>query len=499
MPASSSSHHGLSRRDLLRLGAGAALVAAAAAPIGPRGPARIALDRLLPTATTRRPDWPVPAIVTRAEWGAKESLRSGTPVYDDIVEKIIVHHTATPNSVTDGAALCRSILAYETAHGFSDIAYNWLIDPAGRIYEGRWAASYADGRPHTGENSGRNVRGAHALGTNSRTIGIALVGNYEETRPTPEMIDALVRLLAWKCARWGIDPQGRGPYASASGTRDVRNISGHRDVGSTLCPGANVVTLLPAVRRRVADALEASGYWIASGAGQVVGFGAAAPVAGVRRTVASLASAPGGGGYWLAAADGTVQAFGTAPGLTGPAPRSPVVGLAATPDGNGAWLATAAGGVQPRGTARFLGSAAGLPLAAPVAGIAPTATGRGYWLFARDGGVFTFGDASYRGSLAGSGLAAPVTAMAVRPQGDGYWLAAADGTLRAFGAAPKIVRPARRSARLVDLVPSTTGRGLLVCWGDGAVTALGDAVSLGGAQGKFASATVGIAGRVSGG
>lgn len=488
----------LSRRDALRLGAGAGLAAAVAAPIGPRGPAGVLLDRLRPAAAVRRPDWPVPAIVTRAEWGAKESLRSGTPIYDDVVEKIVVHHTATPNSIKDPAALCRGILAYETANGYSDIAYNWLIDPAGRIYEGRWAAAYPEGRPHTGENAGRNVRGAHALGANSRTIGIALMGNYELVEPTPAMIDGLVRLLAWKCARWGIDPLGRGPYTSSAGTRDIRNISGHGDVGSTLCPGENTAVLLPTVRRRVDEVLRASGYWIASGAGQVVGLGAAAPVAGLSRTTASLAAVPNGGGYWLAAPDGTVKAFGAAPALTGPAPRSPVVGIAPVPDGTGYWITTAAGGVQPRGSATFYGSTAGLPLAAPVAGIVSTPSGRGYWLHARDGGVFTFGDAVYRGSLAGSGLAAPVTAMAVRPQGDGYWLGAADGTVRAFGRAPAIPRPARRTARLVDLVPSTTGRGFLCCWGDGDVSAHGDAVSLGGAKGKFAAAAVGIAGRVSG-
>ncbi|MFM8974031.1 MAG: hypothetical protein ACKOOG_15675, partial [Actinomycetota bacterium] len=64
--------------------------------------------------------------------------------------------------------------------------------------------------------------------------------------------------------------------------------------------------------------------------------------------------------------------------------------------------------------------------------------------------------------------------------------------------AAAIPRPARRAARLVDLAPSVTGRGFLGCWGNGEVTAHGDAVSLGGAKGKLASAAVGIAGRVSG-
>ena len=214
----------ISRRDVLRLGAGAGLVATAAATMAAPGPFGLSLDRLVPVATERRTDWPVPRIVTRAEWGAKESLRNGTPTYDDAVAKLVVHHTATPNGITDYAALCRGILAYETSTGYADVAYNWLIDPEGRIYEGRWAGAYADGQPHTGEHAGRNVRGAHALGCNRDTIGIALIGNYELTRPTPEMMDALVSLLAWKCARWGIDPLGHGAYTSSVGTRDLRNI-----------------------------------------------------------------------------------------------------------------------------------------------------------------------------------------------------------------------------------------------------------------------------------
>ena len=55
-------------------------------------------------------------------------------------------------------------------------------------------------------------------------------------------------------------------------------------------------------------------------------------------------------------------------------------------------------------------------------------------------------------------------------------LAAADGTIKAFGKAPSLARPAARRSRLVDLVPSATGRGYLCCWSDGEVSAHGHLV-----------------------
>ena len=69
-------------------------------------------------------------------------------------------------------------------NGYIDIAYNWLIDPNGRIYEGRWAQNYPTGVPHTGERNRRNVQGAHALHFNVDTIGIGLMGDYSDVAPT---------------------------------------------------------------------------------------------------------------------------------------------------------------------------------------------------------------------------------------------------------------------------------------------------------------------------
>ena len=188
-------------------GAGAAAVVAPYLARLERGVGAFDLREAELTAT-RQPDWPVPRIVTRAQWGANESLRHYDPIFNSIVQKIIVHHTGTPNDIADYPGLARGIYTNELNNGYIDIAYNWLIDPRGRIYEGRWAQNYPSGHPHTGERAGQNVMGAHALYFNDNTIGIGLMGDYSNVAPTSAMISALLTLMTWKCARWGIGPLG---------------------------------------------------------------------------------------------------------------------------------------------------------------------------------------------------------------------------------------------------------------------------------------------------
>ena len=49
----------------------------------------------------RHLDWPAPRIVTRAQWGANEGLRKPGQIYDSSISKFVVHHTGTPNDITD--------------------------------------------------------------------------------------------------------------------------------------------------------------------------------------------------------------------------------------------------------------------------------------------------------------------------------------------------------------------------------------------------------------
>ena len=203
-----------------------------------------------------------PAVISRAGWGANESLRLDAngqllwaPVFQAI-QKLVVHHTATQNNDPDPAATVRAIYYYHAVtQGWGDMGYNFLIDEAGHIYEGRYTRTYAPGEtPTEQDTAGRGVTAAHAVGFNSGTVGIALLGTLTNTDATPAARDALTRLLAWIAESHGIGPNGSTLYVNpVNGTQATfPNISGHRDVAATECPGGLFYATLPALRDAVA-------------------------------------------------------------------------------------------------------------------------------------------------------------------------------------------------------------------------------------------------------
>jgi N-acetylmuramoyl-L-alanine amidase/Fibronectin type III domain len=104
------------------------------------------------------------------------------------------------------------------------------------------------------------VTAGHALGYNSGTMGVALLGTLTTQDATPAARNALADLLAWKADTHGIDPLGSSLYTNpVDGTqRTFPNIAGHRDVNATECPGGTFYATLPAVRSAVASRISAS-------------------------------------------------------------------------------------------------------------------------------------------------------------------------------------------------------------------------------------------------
>jgi hypothetical protein len=176
-----------------------------------------------------------PAIVPRSTWGANESIRRAAPSYAPAVRFSIVHHTAGTNgySRAQAPAIVRGIqLFHVQSNGWNDIGYNFLVDRFGTIYEGRYGGV------------DKNVIGAHALGFNTGAVGIALLGTYGSTQPSQAAQDAIAKLIAWRMDLAHADPLGRTTAISAGSDRFangvpvlLRNVSGHRDTGSTSCPG----------------------------------------------------------------------------------------------------------------------------------------------------------------------------------------------------------------------------------------------------------------------
>jgi hypothetical protein len=199
----------------------------------------------------RRPQFAgAPKIITRAEWGANESIRRGQPRYADGVHLAIVHHTAGSNaySANQSAAIVRAIELYHVrGNGWNDIGYNFLVDKYGQIFEGRYGGMT------------RPVIGAHAMGFNVGSVGVAVIGNYQAATVTPAARAALVSLLAWRLDLAHVDPLSKVVRVSTGNPRypagtavTMRVISGHRDAYPTSCPGTSLYAQLPAIRAAVA-------------------------------------------------------------------------------------------------------------------------------------------------------------------------------------------------------------------------------------------------------
>ncbi|MFR9752741.1 N-acetylmuramoyl-L-alanine amidase [Nocardia sp. 004] len=195
-----------------------------------------------------------PGVITRAQWGADESLRCAGPVFDNGLGGVTVHHTAGSNNYgrSESAGIVRAIYAYHARTlGWCDIGYHALVDRYGQIFEGRFGGLTLP------------VQGAHAGGFNENTSGIALMGNYESQQPTNEAINALGTIAGWRAKVAALDPKGYTtmysegtsytPYARGTAVQ-LPIIFAHRDVGNTDCPGDAAYALMDRIRDIAAGA-----------------------------------------------------------------------------------------------------------------------------------------------------------------------------------------------------------------------------------------------------
>ncbi|MCA9374322.1 SpoIID/LytB domain-containing protein [Candidatus Peregrinibacteria bacterium] len=249
---------------------------------------------------------PALRVISRSEWGADESLRvykgdnpepelvslgddfyekyadelklSKTVAYNENgelltwpleypekVTKFFIHHTATSKNLDNPQQAIRDIYYWHAiSRGWGDIGYNYIIDQRGNIYEGRYG--------------GDGVIGAHAGPGNNGSIGIAVLGNYEESEVPAPVIESISALIKAKSAKYGIDTMGSSMFRG-----EMRpNIMGHRDIMSTTCPGSNLYAMLPTIKalsknaftvttidKRREDQKEAYNYELASNMGML--------------------------------------------------------------------------------------------------------------------------------------------------------------------------------------------------------------------------------------
>ncbi|MGW5781911.1 peptidoglycan recognition protein family protein [Streptomyces sp. NPDC003863] len=189
---------------------------------------------------------PQPKIITRKGWGADESIREKGFVYTKTIKAAFVHHSATGNNYTckQAPSVLRSIYRYHVkSSGWRDFGYNFAVDKCGNIYEGR-AGGVA-----------KPVMGAHTLGFNTNSMGIAVLGTFTKSNPPAAVVTAVARLTAWKLGLHGVNPKGASYLVSGGGnlfkkgtTVRFNAIAGHRDGFATECPGAHLYSKLGTAR-----------------------------------------------------------------------------------------------------------------------------------------------------------------------------------------------------------------------------------------------------------
>lgn len=182
-----------------------------------------------------------PPINSRLVWGSPEPYDSPrwTPEYEPL-NRVVVHHTATTPEA-DSSAAVRAIWYYHANNlAWGDIGYNYLVDQAGNIFQGR----YFDG--NYAEANNVDVVGGHAYDNNRGTTGIAALGDFTNTAPTASLVHSIGEVAAYKGGPYDLNP--------AEGTTFGGNLLGHRDLLSTSCPGANLYAQIQTIRN-VANAL----------------------------------------------------------------------------------------------------------------------------------------------------------------------------------------------------------------------------------------------------
>jgi hypothetical protein len=177
----------------------------------------------------------VTGVIQQSEWRAGLPEPSYNRSFTT-TKNMIVHHSAGSNNISDFTQAVRDIYILHTEeNGWSDIGYNYLVAPNGVIYAGR--------DPGNGEQD--NVMGAHFCGSNSNTMGVCLLGNYETTEPASEMLESLEIVLSWKAFKDDLEVLESNSHPLNS---NLQVIAGHQDGCSTLCPGENVYKRLQDIR-----------------------------------------------------------------------------------------------------------------------------------------------------------------------------------------------------------------------------------------------------------
>ena len=189
------------------------------------------------TTTTTLQVAAVASIICKTAWGARP-LAGDLGVHS--IERMTVHHTAVRLERTaDAPGHIRGHQAFHQESGWADLAYHYMVDAHGNIYEGRPFS--APGDTFTDYDPA-----GHFL--------VCCEGNFDQQDLPDAQLASLAAMLAWGSDAFGISPD---------------TIAGHRDYASTTCPGTALATTLEdgTLQAAVEALLESGGVELAEACG----------------------------------------------------------------------------------------------------------------------------------------------------------------------------------------------------------------------------------------
>ncbi|HJQ96229.1 MAG TPA: N-acetylmuramoyl-L-alanine amidase [Acidimicrobiia bacterium] len=189
----------------------------------------------MPTGSVRPIDYDF-EVIPREQWAENRPVRGLLEAED--VRFLLVHHSASLNNYGEGdvPGILQGFydLHVGPERGWPDIAYNFLIDRFGRVWEGRNGSIEG---PVIADATGGN-QGFSQL--------VCLIGDFTNESPTEAALTSLRRTLAWMADRFSVDTSAgssvtfssRGSNLWPTGNQvTTPTIAGHRDMSVTACPG----------------------------------------------------------------------------------------------------------------------------------------------------------------------------------------------------------------------------------------------------------------------
>lgn len=157
------------------------------------------------------------------------------------VRFLLVHHSATPNEYGRDEVIDQLRMFHRLHTGsernWPDIAYNFLVDRYGGVWEGRAGSLTAP------------VKSSATGGSQGYAQLACFIGDLSEDPPTPAARTSMLRLLAALADRYRVDtrPGATTSFVSRGSNRwpagrtvTTATIAGHRDMTLTACPGDGV-------------------------------------------------------------------------------------------------------------------------------------------------------------------------------------------------------------------------------------------------------------------